>query len=204
MRIHNPGFAFVIPGVEHLIRTHVRTRTINLPSQQVVLTDRMVFQVGGVLQVRVIDSPEAIYAALFETDYLEGTVSDFATGKMREVLADLTYPEVLARTQVAESTHGLIVGQLAEWGLELIAVNLTDCAPTAQTARTILLGAEAAMRAQALADLAPAVSANLSIRTMSATLAAALIGTPVAAALGGPERRVTNQDNPVQDQDDDE
>lgn len=182
-KIRRPGFVFILPAVEHLVRTHVRTRTLNLEMQQIMLTDRMVFEVGGMVQIQVKDRAEDIYAALFETDDLESTVCDYVAGALRDVVSGLNYQQVLTRDTITSAVKARITGQLCDWGLDLIDFALTDCSPTPQTARAILLGAEAVMRAEALSAAAQKLSGDIAVRALSPTLAAALIGTPVATAL---------------------
>lgn len=182
-KIYEPGFAFVIPGVESLHRTHVRVRTLNLPTQEIVLSDGIEFEVGGLVQLSVNDTPQDVYAALFETNGFNITIQDYVSGQMREVLAALTYEKVLAREQIIEQVADRIREQLARWGAKLIEFTLTDCSPTPTSARAILIGAETRLRTDALVVSAVRLANETSVAALSPTVAAALIGTPVAAAL---------------------
>lgn len=184
-KVVRPGFVFVIPAIEHLHRTHVRVRTVDLTNQEIMLTDGMEFEVGGMVRFHVHDTAADVYAALFETNGLNKTVADYVSVKLRDVLADLTYQEVLSRTTVTAEVTKLVRDQLGEWGLELLEFNLTDCSPTPQSARAILIGAETRMRGEALLATAKMVAESQDVKALSATVAAALIGTPVATSLDG-------------------
>ena len=48
-RVIMPGLRFLIPGAHKLARIHVKQRTINFPSQTIVLKDRTVFEVSAVI-----------------------------------------------------------------------------------------------------------------------------------------------------------
>lgn len=183
-KVVRPGFVFVIPKVEHLVRTHVRVRTVNLANQEIMLTDGMEFVVGGLVRFHVHDTPADVYAALFETDGLNRSVSDYVSGKLRDTLADMDYEQVLGRGTVTEKVTEEIRAQLREWGLELIEFNLTDCSPTPPSARAILIGSATRMRAEALMEVSSKLAGDLNLKNLSPTVAAALIGTPVAASLG--------------------
>lgn len=183
VKIYRPGFAFVIPGIESLHRTHVRVRTVNLPTQEIVLSDGIEFEIGGLVQLSVNDTSRDVYAALFETNGLNNTIKDYVSGQLREVLAPLTYDKVLAREGIIDETTDRITGQLAGWGVKLIEFTLTDCSPTPTSARAMLIGAEARLRAQALLDVAGKLATSTHLAALPPTVAAALIGTPVAAAL---------------------
>lgn len=187
-KIYEPGFAFVIPGIESLQRTHVRVRTLNLPTQEIVLSDGIEFEVGGLVQLSVNDTPQDVYAALFETNGFNSTIMDYVSGQMREVLAALTYDKVLAREQIIEQVTDRVREQLAGWGANLIEFTLTDCSPTPTSARVILIAAESRLRSEALAEVADKLAGDLNVAALSPTVAAALIGTPVAAALDNQQR----------------
>lgn len=184
-KIVNPGFIFVIPAIEHLHWTHVRTRTLNLPSQEIMLKDKLVFNVSGLLQVQVIDSAEAVYAVLFEVNGFNDTIVDYAAGVLRDVVAEQTYETASDRETIAETVSNRIREQLAEWGGLLIDFRLTDCAPTAESGRAILLSVQTRMRAEALSAAAKQLSGDVGVQALHPTVSAALVGTPVVTALDG-------------------
>ena len=84
-RIIEPGFVFLIPQVENLVRRHVRQQTIELNEQEVILKDNTIWVVSAVVFFRVKD----IYKALFEIDDLDGGVRNLCMGELRTVLQHL-------------------------------------------------------------------------------------------------------------------
>lgn len=198
-KVINPGFVFVIPSIEHLHRTHVRARTLSLPVQDVILADKLVFTVSGMVQVRVRDTPDGVYAALFETNGLNETVMDYVSGQLRDVISEQTYETAPDRELIATKVTDGITRQLAEWGVEVIDFRLTDCAPTTQSARAILIGVETRMRGQALRDVATELVGHDAVKHLPSSVAAALIGTPVVTALGN---TVSASERDVDDSDD--
>lgn len=184
-KVRNPGFIFVIPSVEHLVRQHVRQRTVLLPSQKVMLADKMTFEVAGMVMVRVRDTADDLYASLFNIDDLEGSVRDYVTSALREVLREMDHDKVLAdRDGIVSELTSRITDQLGAWGLDVLSVHLTDCSPTPSSARAIQTEVEARMRAEALVAVALKVAESPAVARLSPTVAAALVGTPVVAQLG--------------------
>lgn len=188
-KIIEPGFVFVIPTIEHLRRAHVRTDTIDLPTQTVVLADRMAFNVSAVVIVQVQDSPAAIYRCLFEVEDVEKAVTDYCTAELRTVLSGLTHERVTDATSVAVQIKEAVSARLQQWGLNVDEVMLTDCEPTPESARAILTAASAKLRADALVAAADDLAKCDSLRQVPPVVAAAVIGTPVATALTGASSR---------------
>lgn len=184
-RVVRPGFCFVVPSIEHLRRTHVRTRTYNLPTQDVMLRDNTVFRVSAVVMCHLQDTPDAVYRSLFEIQNLGQSVQDYVASALRDVLAGLNYEQINDQTDVLNQVTIAIMPQMEAWGVVLNRITLTDCSPTEETAKMLLMTTQAAFRADALASVAAKLSSDAAVAGLHPTVAAALIGTPVSVALGG-------------------
>lgn|GEM_PF-6672896 len=84
-KVIHPGFCFLIPHVDTLIRHPVRQQTIELKDQKVTLRDNTIWIVSAVLVYRIND----IYKALFEINNVDFGLRNVASGKLREVLQHL-------------------------------------------------------------------------------------------------------------------
>lgn len=181
-KIIKPGFIFVFPAVEKLESTHIRTRTLNLDTQAVMLKDKMVFNVSAVIMVRVKDTPQDIYQALFEVDNFEESIADYTTAVLRDVLTNMNYEQVLDPEKLGREVRDKISPIVDGWGVHVIDVMITDSSPSSETAKTILVTAEASLRVKAIQAARNELYGN-STTELSPTLAAAIIGTPVSVAI---------------------
>lgn len=180
-RIYEPGFVLTLPTVHHLRRIHVRTQTLALEPQRVMLADRTVFQIGALVITHVMDDVDAIYQSLFEVDDVAASVEEFSAATLRDVLAGCRYEDLDHPDRLANAVRERLIPRLHSWGTEVDDVKLTDCSPSPETSRMVLIQAEAQMRVQALLTTAAAVGSLPS--SLSPTLAAALIGAPVTVTL---------------------
>jgi regulator of protease activity HflC (stomatin/prohibitin superfamily) len=184
-KVVKPGFVFLIPGVDSLRKVHVRASTLNLDTQSIMLKDRTVFNVGAMVIVRVRDTDDDVYRALFETFNLHGSVRDYCAAELRDVLTGMTYTDMADPESLARQVHARVEGKLTGWGLRVEEFMLTDCSPTPATARLVLMGTEVEFRTEALRSAAAAMASDPNIRRVHPTIAAALVGTPVGVQLGG-------------------
>ncbi len=180
-----PGLRFLIPGAHKLARIHVRQRTINFPSQTIVLKDRTVFEVSAVLLCRVKDSAQDLYNALFETTGINTALSDFGMIVIREVVGERSYDDLFgeSRAEVAAELVESIQKQADEWGIEVIKFELSDCKPNAETARMIQTSAQASFRINALKEAAKEMGYS-DVRQLGSTLSSVLVGIPLVATAG--------------------
>ncbi len=138
-RVIMPGLRMMIPGVHKLARIHVRQRTINFPEQTIVFSESTVFDIGAVLMCRVKDSPIDLYNALFETTGIDEALTDYGLLVVRGVLGGKQYEDVVGHNREAISAELMSRAQdkAAEWGVEILSFELSDCRPNDQTARLI-------------------------------------------------------------------
>jgi len=171
-RIMEPGFLFLIPKVDSLVRRHVRQQTIELNEQEVILKDNTIWVVSAVVFFRVKD----IYKALFEIDDLDGGVKNLCMGELRTVLQNLPkYDAIKEIDSVSRALMDSVARRADEWGIEIINFRLTNCMPTAETATFVTAQTAVAARVKALQEAGVLHDPQL---------AAALLGAPVVASLG--------------------
>jgi regulator of protease activity HflC (stomatin/prohibitin superfamily) len=171
-RIMEPGFLFLVPKVDSLVRRHVRQQTIELNEQEVILKDNTIWVVSAVVFFRVKD----IYKALFEIDDLDGGVRNLCMGELRTVLQNLPkYEAIKEIDSVSRALMDSVARSADEWGIEIINFRLTNCMPTAETATFVTAQTAVSARVKALQDAGVLHDPQL---------AAALLGAPVVASLG--------------------
>lgn len=192
-KVIHPGFRLIIPGVDQLRKVHMRTMTVNLPTQSIMLKDNTVFRVGGMIMVRVNDTPQDIYQVLFETENIRLSVADLCTAALRDLISGMTYDQMTDPNSLAEQAKAGVEDRLAHWGLRVMSFKLTDCSPTTETARLVLIGTDATFRANALVAAAQVLAGSAAASKISPNLAAALIGTPVAATIGAQSTTTIHQ-----------
>jgi regulator of protease activity HflC (stomatin/prohibitin superfamily) len=180
-RIVKPGFCLVLPTIHSLRRIHVRTQTIVLDPQQVILADHTVFNVGGLVLTQVIDDPHAIYNSMFEVDDVATSVEEYCAAALRDVLLGVEYTELSDPGSLADQVRDIVEPTLTSWGISLQDFRLTNCYPTPQTAQAILAETGTRFRAKALEAVLNDLNDTIQVNS---TLAAALVGIPVAISLG--------------------
>ncbi len=170
--IIEPGFLFLFPRADNLVRRHVRQQTIELNEQEVILKDNTIWAVSAVVFFRVTD----IYKALFEIDDLDGGVKNLCMGELRTVLQNLpSYEAIKDIENVSVALMESVAKRAGEWGIEIINFRLTNCMPTAETAAFVTAHAAVSARVKALRDAGVLHDPQL---------AAALLGAPAVASLG--------------------
>jgi regulator of protease activity HflC (stomatin/prohibitin superfamily) len=166
-----PGFTFLLPKADTLVKRHVRQQTITLDNQEILLKDNSIFIVSAVVFFRVED----IYRALFEIDELDLAVRNFCMETLRTVLQGIDGADGIKDIEgISKKLEQAAESRFQEWGIKLVKFGLVNCAPSRETASFIT--ALPAVRAR--------FDALRSQRISDPMMAAAVLGAPTINTLG--------------------
>ncbi|MGZ3797817.1 MAG: SPFH domain-containing protein, partial [Pseudobdellovibrionaceae bacterium] len=102
--IRGPGLIILIPGVERLLKTDMRTITMDVKPQDIITKDNVSMQVNAVVYFKVVSPEEAITKI---EDYFFAT-SQLAQTTLRSVMGQYHLDEILVhRDQVNQTLQGI-------------------------------------------------------------------------------------------------
>ena len=177
-----PGVVLLIPAVDRLVRTTLRTVTMRIPPQEVITRDNVPVRVTAVAYFRVIDPVRSVV----EVEDVFAAVSQVAQTTLRSVLGKAELDTLLAeRERLNESLQQIIDEQTEPWGVKVTIVEIKDVeipermqhalarqAEAERNRRAKVINAEGEFQAAArLADAAEVIDANpvaIQLRTLQA------------------------------------
>jgi regulator of protease activity HflC (stomatin/prohibitin superfamily) len=187
--IVEPGFVFMIPFVDTLVRRHVRQQTIELNNQTILLQDNTVFLVDAILLFRVTD----VYKALFEIEDLEASLRNYCMGILRDIVSQ-KYMESINNIESISNQLFTELNTIAnEWGIECIQFKLTNCSPTDETAQLLIIKQTIETRVKALTNNRAGIKAIQN--DINSGLASVLIGMPMVSSTYVNEAEITPTPN---------
>ena len=126
-RILEPGWHFVIPGVD-FVRKKVSTKQqiLDVPPQSVITKDNVKISVDNVIFYKMLNAKDAVYNI---EDYKSGIVYS-ATTNIRNILGNMTLDEVLAgRDSINQSLLGIIDEVTDAYGIKVLSVEIKNIIP---------------------------------------------------------------------------
>jgi regulator of protease activity HflC (stomatin/prohibitin superfamily) len=116
-----PGIAYVIPGIEKMVKMDLRTVTMDIPPQDVITRDNVSVKVNAVLYFRVLEPNRAV---LEVENYLFAT-SQLAQVTLRSVCGQAELDELLAeRDRINSRIQEILDQQTDPWGIKVVLVEL--------------------------------------------------------------------------------
>ena len=129
-RILEPGWHFVIPGVD-FVRRKVSTKQqiLDVPPQSVITKDNVKISVDNVIFYKMLNAKDAVYNI---EDYKAGIVYS-ATTNIRNILGNMTLDEVLAgRDSINQQLLGIIDEVTDAYGIKVLSVEIKNIIPPAE------------------------------------------------------------------------
>lgn len=139
-RVAGPGLVIVIPAIQQMVRTDLRTIVSDVPSQDVISRDNVSVKVNAVIYFRIIDPERAIINV---QDYLEAT-SQLAQTTLRSVLGKHELDEMLSeRDRLNADIQAILDKQSDPWGIKVSNVEIKHVDIDESMVRAIAQQAEA-------------------------------------------------------------
>jgi regulator of protease activity HflC (stomatin/prohibitin superfamily) len=139
-KVKGPGLVIVIPVIQQAVRVDLRTRVLEVPTQDVISRDNVSVKVSAVVYLRVIDAEKAIIQVV---DYLNAT-SQLAQTMLRSVLGKHQLDDMLAeREKLNNDIREALDAQTDSWGIKVANVEIKQVDLTESMIRAIARQAEA-------------------------------------------------------------
>jgi regulator of protease activity HflC (stomatin/prohibitin superfamily) len=139
-RVVQPGWFVLIPVFQTLKVVDVRTKTIDVPNQEVITKDNIPIQVNAVIYFRVREAERAVIEI---EDFVYAT-AQLAQTTMRNSIGEYTLDQLLQeRSEVAVLIRKIVDEASDPWGIDVQSVELKDITMSESLKRTIAKVAEA-------------------------------------------------------------
>ncbi len=138
--VKGPGFVWLIPFIDRIVRVDLRIHTEDIPPQDIITRDNVSVTVNAVVYRRIVDAERAILAVedvAFATAQIAQTTLRSALGR-----ADLS-ALLMEQERLSTDLQAMISAQVGEWGVEILSVELKDVQLPEQMKRALARRAEA-------------------------------------------------------------
>lgn len=168
--VKEPGLRVIIPGIQTMRVIDVRTKTVDVPNQEVITKDNIPVQINAVVYYRIKD----VAKATLEVESFQVAVAQLAQTTMRNAVGERSLNDLLQkREEVAESIEKVLDVKTDMWGVDVQILELKDVSIPDNLKRTISKVAEAEREKQAViinseGDKAAAVNLAEAARMLSA------------------------------------
>src|SRR5215472_9781171 len=120
-RVAGPGLVLVVPAIQQVVRTDLRTVVEVVPPQDVITRDNVSVKVDAVIYYRMVDPARAV---IHVANFMAAT-SQLAQTTLRSVLGKHELDELLGeRDKLNHDIQEILDAQTESWGVKVINVEI--------------------------------------------------------------------------------
>jgi regulator of protease activity HflC (stomatin/prohibitin superfamily) len=139
-KVKGPGLIIIIPIIQQMVRVDLRTRVLDVPTQDVITRDNVTVKVNAVIYYRVLDSERAI----IQVEDFHAATSQLSQTTLRSVLGQHELDELLAgRDKLNADIQSILDAQTDAWGIKVSNVEIKHVDLDQSMIRAIAKQAEA-------------------------------------------------------------
>ena len=123
MNLRGPGLILLVPTIDRMVRVSLRTVTLTVPPQEVIMRDNIPVRVTAVTYYRVVDPDKAVN----QVENFHHATLQIAQTTLRSVLGGVDLDHLLSeRDKLNESLQQVIDSQTEPWGIKVSTVEIKD------------------------------------------------------------------------------
>ena len=121
--VRGPGLTLIFVPVQQMVRTSLRTVTMQIPSQKIITKDNVSIGIAAVAYYHITDPEKAVIA--IENVY--NAISQISQTTVRNVVGRFSLDELLSNTAgINEQIKNVIDLHTEPWGTQVTAVEIKD------------------------------------------------------------------------------
>jgi len=138
--VKGPGLIIIVPPLQQMVRVDLRTRVLDVPSQDVISRDNVSVKVNAVVYYRVLDPEKAI----IQVEQYHAATSQLAQTTLRSVLGQHDLDEMLSEREKLNNDIQQILDRHSDaWGIKVSNVEIKHVDLDESMIRAIARQAEA-------------------------------------------------------------
>ncbi len=126
-RVGGPGWAFVWPGIEIYTKVDLRTKTIDVPKQDVVTKDSIELSLDAIIYLKIKKDHQSVVNSIIEVEDYADASKLYVVASLRDVVGSMELGEVISNI---ESINAKVKENLEkiskDWGIAVESVEIKD------------------------------------------------------------------------------
>ena len=145
--IMEPGWNFVMPIFQSYKKVDIRTKAVDVPSQEAITRDNVSIKINAVIYYKIFDASKAV----LEVENYYYAVGQLAQTTMSNVVGSVSLDELLVDREKISQNICQVIDELTDpWGVKVENVELKDISLPEEMQRVIARVAEAEREKEAV------------------------------------------------------
>ncbi len=137
-RFSNPGFHWVIPGVEKMYCVNITERMVDAEPQEIITNDNLNARVDAQVYFKIKSDAENVMKSQYNVANYEHQIVNLARTTLRNIIGTLTLKSANSeRGKMNADLHKTLKEETAPWGIEIVRTELKEISPPSDVQETM-------------------------------------------------------------------
>jgi len=157
-RFANPGFNWIIPGVDRMIQVNTTEQMVDAQPQEIITNDNLNARVDAQVYFKVKDDEESVKSSQYNVNNYQRQIVSLARTTLRNIIGTLT---LKSANSERDNINGALLKTLSKetlnWGMAIVRTELKEIDPPKDVQETMNKVVKAENEKVAALDFANAV-----------------------------------------------
>ena len=137
-RFSQPGFHFIIPGIEKMYQVNVTEKMINAEPQEIITNDNLNAKVDAQVYFKIKQDEDSVKYSQYNVNSIEYQIVNLARTTLRNIIGTLTLKSANSeRGRINKELHTTLLEETSHWGIEIIRTELKEIEPPKDVQETM-------------------------------------------------------------------
>jgi regulator of protease activity HflC (stomatin/prohibitin superfamily) len=138
LRFANPGFHWIIPGIEKMYRVNITESMIDAEPQEIITNDNLNARVDAQVYFRVKNDEESVKNSIYNVNNYVYQIVNLARTTLRNIIGTLTLKSANSeRGKINAELHKTLLEETKTWGIEIVRTELKEIDPPSDVQETM-------------------------------------------------------------------
>ena len=137
-RYAQPGFHWIVPGIERMYRVDIREVLVEAQPQVIITNDNLNAKVDAQVYLKVKADEEDVKASQYNVANYEWQIVNLARTTLRNIIGTLTLKSANSeRGKINDELRRTLMVETASWGIEILRTELKEIDPPQDVQETM-------------------------------------------------------------------
>lgn len=137
-RFASPGFNWMIPVVDRIIKINITERMINAEPQEIITKDKLNARVDAQVYFKVRDNEQSVKDSQYNVYDYQSQIVNLARTTLRNIIGTLSLNEANSgRDKINRDLMDTLIKETKHWGIEVVRTELKEIDPPKDVQETM-------------------------------------------------------------------
>jgi len=137
-RFATPGFNWIIPIIDRMIKINITERMVNAEPQEIITKDKLNARVDAQVYFKVKDNENSVKDSQYNVNSYEDQIVSLARTTLRNIIGTLSLNDANSgRDKINQELMGTLLKETKSWGIDVVRTELKEIDPPKDVQETM-------------------------------------------------------------------